>query len=124
MSNSFPYNKVDYYPAAPVADITITGTKSVTLSALIDSGADASMMPFTALTAAGAEYTETKRARRLFGHARNANLYLVDVQLGDYHLPAVQVIGVPPGEIAIIGRDILNHLIVVLDGIGSTTEIS
>lgn len=66
----------------------------------------------------------TTRVRGLFGHARNADLYLVDVQLGDYRVPAVRVIGVPSGETAIIGRDILNHLIVVLDGIGSTTEIS
>lgn len=82
------------------------------------------MMPFTALTAAGAEYMQTKRARGIFGHARNANLYLVNVQLGDYEMLAVRVIGVPPDEPAIIGRDVLNHLIVVLDGIGSTTDIS
>ena len=48
----------------------------------------------------------------------------VNIQIGDYQVPAVQVIGVQPGETAIIGRDVLNHLIVVLDGIGSTTEIS
>lgn len=124
MTNAFPYNKVDYYPAAPVADITITATKRITLSALVDSGSDTSMMPLTALTAIEAEYLETKRVRGLFGHARNADLYLVDVQLGDYRVPAVRVIGVPSGETAIIGRDILNHLIVVLDGIALITEIS
>ena len=124
MPNSFPYNKIDYYPAAPVADLTITGTKSVKLSALIDSGSDNSMIPFPALAAAGAEYIETKRVRGLFGHARNANLYLVDVQEGDYQVPAIRVIGVTPGETAIIGRDVLNHLIVLLDGIGSVTEVS
>ncbi|MCE7986865.1 MAG: hypothetical protein DYG89_37300 [Caldilinea sp. CFX5] len=124
MPNSFPYNNVDYYPAAPVADITITGVKSVTLSALIDSGSDTSMIPLAVLRAAEAEYVVTKRVRGLFGHARNADLYFVDVQVGNYRVPAVRVIGVPPDETAIIGRDILNHLIVVLDGIGSTTEIS
>lgn len=99
--------------------------QSVSLSQpWLDSGSDTSMMPLTALKAVEAEYLETKRVRGLFGHARNADLYLVDVQLGDYRVPAVRVIGVPSGETAIIGRDILNHLIVVLDGIGSTTEIS
>lgn len=85
---------------------------------------DTSMMPLPALKAVGAEYLETKRVRGLFGHARSADVYLVNVQLGGYQVPAVRVIGVPPGETAIIGRDILAHLIVVLDGIGSTTEIS
>lgn len=82
------------------------------------------MIPFTALTEAGAEYVETKRVRSVFGHTRNVNLYFVDVQVGDYQVPAIQVIGIQSGETAIIGRDILNHLIVLLDGIGSTTEIS
>ena len=74
MSNALPHNAIDYYPAAPVADVIITGAKSVTLSALIDSGSDGSMIPFTALTEAGAEYIATKRVRGLFGHTRNANL--------------------------------------------------
>ncbi|MEZ4705732.1 MAG: retroviral-like aspartic protease family protein [Caldilineaceae bacterium] len=114
----------DYYPAAPVADIVVTAQISVTLSALIDSGSNGSMIPFNVLAEVGAEYVETRRVRGVFGHVQVMNVYFVDIQIGDYQVPATHVVGLNPGETAIVGRDILNYLIVTLDGIGSITEIS
>lgn len=124
MASTFPYNDFDHDPSAPVADITFVGTKRVTISALIDSGSDGSMIPFEVLLDIGAEYVETRRVRGVFSRARSMNLYFVDVQLGGYDIPAIRVVAIEPGQTAIIGRDILNHLIVTLDGIGSITEIS
>jgi hypothetical protein len=57
------------------------------------------------------------------GHRQTVNLYRVEVQIGTYKIPGIRVIGINNNE-AIIGRDVLNHLIVTLDGIAGETAIS
>lgn len=57
------------------------------------------------------------------GHAQTVNLYLVEVQIGSYKIPGIRAVGLKTTE-AILGRDVLNQLIITLDGIAGTTEIS
>ena len=82
---SYPYNNLDYDPAAPVMEITIhkgnpdTGKQVV---ALIDSGADATMIPAAVLEEVGARYLETRRMRAVIGQAVVVDTYLISVQVG------------------------------------------
>lgn len=59
MTTSFPYS-YDYQPPAPVVTLTVRWRdQQLTLSALVDSGADATMLPAGVLQRIGAEYVES-----------------------------------------------------------------
>ena len=51
-------------------------------------------------------------------------LYLVDVQIGDLTVPGVEVVGDELSQEAILGRDVLNRLRVLLDGPAATATIT
>lgn len=59
---SYAYS-THYQPSAPVAEIEVRGVGSrgtpVRLTALLDSGADATILPIDILRAVGAPYVET-----------------------------------------------------------------
>lgn len=66
-------------------------------------------------------------ARRL--HNYPGQIVLIDKietdrQPGTFQLPFVRVVSMPNGDETVIGRDVLNHLIVTLNGIEGFTEIS
>lgn len=123
MAITFPYNN-DYQPAAPVITVSLQRRKSVTIAAMIDTGADNSIFPIDQLLAAGATYVGSRRLVGVTGHKRLVDLYGVEVQIGNYRIPGVRAVAIDPGEEALIGRDILTHLIVMLNGIMGITEIS
>lgn len=123
MSITFPYDR-HYHPAAPVLSILLLRRKTATLSALVDSGADNSIFPLDHLLAAGADYVGTKRLVGVTGHKRIVDLYLVDVQIGNYRVPGIRAVAIDPGGEALIGRDVLNQLIVTLNGVEGITDIS
>ena len=127
MVYSFDYS-TDYEPSAPVVEITIRKTSQnvsdVTLLALVDSGADATMLPITALQAASARYVETRQMRAVVGTAYPVDLYLVTVQIGPHTIPAIRAIAATPDAEPIVGRDVLNQLVVNLNGPASVTEIN
>lgn len=124
MPVSFPYD-YDFHPPAPVVEVTVRWKeRHVTLSALVDSGADASMLPVNVLREIGAEFVETRRVLGISGVARTADLYTVILRIGPHEVAGIRVISRQPNSEAIIGRDMLNQLIVVLDGIGGIVEVS
>ena len=88
---TFDYNS-DYDPPAPVVEITVNKTgqpaHEVTLSVLVDSGADATMLPITALQSVGARYVETRQMRGIVGVAYPVDLYLVTVRIGSHIVSA------------------------------------
>ncbi|MEM7112938.1 MAG: hypothetical protein AAF614_10940 [Chloroflexota bacterium] len=79
MSSSYEYDN-SYEPAAPVVTIGLspsgTDNPRQQLVALIDSGADASMLPIDMLTSAGARVIEQRQMRGVVGSAVTVNLYL------------------------------------------------
>ena len=98
--------------------------KLVTLPALVDSGADASMLPVNVLSEIGAEFVETRRVMGLSGVADTADLYTVILRIGSHEVAGIRVISRRQSSEAIVGRDMLNQLIVTLDGIGGVVEVS
>lgn len=98
--------------------------RDVSLTALLDTGADCSMFPIKALHQVGTKYIESRQMRTVSGDVQIVNLYIVEVIIGPYHIPGIRAIGARAEGEAILGRDVLNHRIITLDGIAGTTEIS
>ena len=57
-------------------------------------------------------------------HRTPVHLYVVSLQVGDFRQAVMRVVGGAECEEAILGRDVLNQLIVILNGLASVVEIS
>lgn len=125
MSAHFDYQTNYPGPAFPVAAATVRGrsTKPVTVTGLIDSGADATILPAELLRRVDARRIDVVWARTVNGQRYQANLFQVSIQIGEYEFPGIEVIANVDTDEAIIGRDVLNQLYVVLDGPGETAVI-
>jgi len=124
--HSFNYDS-EYEPPAPVAEVTVykagQSVSRVVLSALIDSGADATMLPIAILQTVGARHVETRRMRGVTGVAQMVDLYAVTIELGNQIVPAIWAIATLDNKM-ILGRDVLNQLVITLNGPAEVTEVS
>jgi hypothetical protein len=91
---------------------------------MLDSGADATMIPITTLRTIKARFARTHTMRGIIGRARSVELYFVEIKIGSYKIPGIKAVAAESSTHAIIGRDVLNQLIVTLDGISGVTDIS
>lgn len=125
MRLSFDYDRA-YFPAFPVIELTIkavaTGRRQ-SIIGLIDSGSDATQIPQAILEVIGARRMDARWVRDLSGIRHFAPVYGVQLQIGDVALSGVEVIGRTGTTEVIIGRDVLNQMIVTLNGLAHVTEI-
>ena len=125
MLYTFDYDR-NYVPSAPAAEILIGRAQTeptLSLTAMVDSGADASLIPIVALTQVRARKGRQAWLRGMTGQRIAVDLYLISLRLGPYSQQALWVAGgISPDEI-ILGRDVLNHLVVTLNGLASIVEI-
>ncbi|MFN8490646.1 MAG: hypothetical protein U0350_23855 [Caldilineaceae bacterium] len=115
-----------YNPAMPTVELEIglaRGRVRVTLPAIIDSGADATMVPLRYLRQIRALPIERKQLRGILGATRPVQMYNIFVQLGEYGL-FTRVAGSESNDEPIVGRDVLNQFIVTLNGLASMVEIT
>ena len=123
---SFEYD-TDYEPSAPFVEIEVDGYDQrlgrQTIKAMLDSGADASFIPVPLLNSVGASYKETRWMRGAIGTRTEVDLYLVAIRIGTTWVRGLHVIGAPATDEAVIGRDVLNELVVTLNGPAQATEI-
>lgn len=107
-------------------DVTLPGRSRPKVSTvmLVDSGADKTMIASDVLHAVNAKPIDRIRIRGMFGASRSTELYVVDLHIGSHHIHAAEVAALPAGEESIIGRDVLNHLIVTLNGLAGVTEVA
>jgi predicted aspartyl protease len=116
-----------YDPPFPVIEITLSLPGQVqneaTFTALIDSGSDGTLIPLDILEGMGARYVDQARIRSILGDSRLVNLYLVSLGIGPHQIPAVRAIAAVEGQEIILGRDILNQLVITLNGPASVSEI-
>jgi predicted aspartyl protease len=115
---TFPYDET-YDPAAPVCQINLsvaaTGS-SVNVPAIIDTGADATIVPLEYLRQIGAKRVFEAGLRSQWGERRRVYLHLVDLHLESLTLPGLYVVGDDQGDEVVLGRDVLNRLRLLLDG--------
>lgn len=127
MKTNFPYSR-DFAPPAPVVGIMLTtmatDAKVGPITALVDTGADATVVPIECLDRIKAPMTIEMWARGKWGGRKRVNLFLVDVHIGENVLPHVQVVGDEAGDEVILGRDVLNKLKLLLDGPAAVAHVS
>ncbi len=107
-------------PSAPVLEIQLSAPEadsfSDTLSALVDTGADFSVIPLQWLLSIDAPETRSAFARGLWGKRQAVTLYLVDIRLEIGVFCGIEVIGTDDEEEVILGRNVLNKLFLLLEG--------
>ncbi len=119
MPTNYSHQKV---PPAPVLEIRLSppceSARTNVLPALIDTGADFTLVPLRWLLEIDAPEVRWAFLRGLWSEPRNVTLYLVDVHFENQVLPGVEVAAVEDEEDmeVVLGRNILNDLIVLLDG--------
>ncbi|MEK7276781.1 MAG: retroviral-like aspartic protease family protein [Chloroflexota bacterium] len=86
------------------------------MPAIVDTGADATVVPLRYLLEIGAEETAPGWLRGVAGDRRPVALYFVDVHVGELRFPNVRVIGDKLTDDLLLGRDVLNKLALFLDG--------
>ena len=119
MNLRFPYDTSYDGQAIPVVDLSLSGRRPdtiISLTGLLDSGADATMIPKHFLEAIDARRTDVAWARTVAGNRYRVDLFLVTMTVGSIQLRSVEVISNAQTNEIIIGRDVLNQLIVTLDG--------
>lgn len=123
---SFDYNTT-YDPPAPFMLITVDGhdptQNPITIEAFVDSGADGTMLPLDVLQAVGATYETSLWLRGTTGSRQRMDCYTVSIHVETESARAISAVAMPAGSEALIGRDVLNQLVITLHGIAGVTEL-
>ena len=110
----------DFYPAMPalVLHLGYPGERLAVgpITALVDTGADGTLIPQPLLDEIGAPLVDSKRIRSHWGEWRQVLVFAVDVAIDDLRLPAIEVVGDEVGSEIILGRNALNRLSLLLNG--------
>ena len=122
---TYEYDTI-YNPAMPMVEIEIgraMENPSLALTALVDSGADATIIPIKHLQEIRARRSRKMWMRGTAGGRISVNLYRVSLQLGPFAQAHLEVVGGTQDSEVIIGRDVLNDLKVTLNGPAYSVEI-
>lgn len=114
-------------PAMPVMDVKVidpsSGMSVGPLSALVDTGADGTLVPKQLLEDIGAIPIGRGKLRWLWDESRQVQIYLVRLEIGSHVLRGVHVAGITNSKEFILGRNVLNHLVFTVDGPAGVIEI-
>jgi len=115
-------------PAMPVMVIALRSlheeSNIVELPALVDSGSDGTMVPLRVLEQLNARRAGQAIIRGITGGRRVINLYEVTIQVGNLALGKFQVVGDDVNDEIVLGRDVLNQLVVTLNGLAQVVEVA
>ena len=112
------------FPVLPVVLRQIDGDAStMPLSALVDSGADVTIVPVGYLRAIGAEEIYSAHLRAHWGGRRVVTIFMVDLEIENQLMPGIEVVGDEQGQEILLGRNVLNKLIILLDGPGRQADV-
>lgn len=113
-------------PPTPILPIEVVSRESSErtspLNALLDSGAQVTIVPETELQEIDASPAGAIDLEGLWGAARTVPMYHVDIWIGNQYLEHVDLVGGPDDE-TILGRDVINQLRLLLDGPALTLEL-
>jgi hypothetical protein len=122
------------YPPAPVLEVKLSQpgepAPAEALPALIDTGGDFTTVPLSWLLQIEAPEVRWAYLRGLWSEQRPVTLYLIDLHFESGILPGVEVIGIDEDDIEmdedseiVLGRNVLNQLILLLDGPNQQIDI-
>ena len=127
MSYSCDYNSA-YSPAMPVVEVTLenieTGVQGEKITAIVDSGADSCILPIKYLDAIGSESIRKTQMVGVASIGFQVELHLLILHLGPLTIYGVEAVADKQNREAIIGRNVLNQLVVTLNGLAGITEIT
>lgn len=117
-----------YHPPVPAIEIRIGSPEQPTtvgpLSAIVDTGADGTLVPVRYIRELPSlPAVDRKTLRSQWGESRVVRTYLVDMDMADVRLPAVEIVADTQSDEVILGRNVLNRLKIFLDGPGTTIEV-
>ena len=128
MVYSYEYDSAYFGPAMPVVELELGVAESeqttLVLSALVDSGADATMIPVRYLRQIGADIVDRRQMRSSANVLYPVDIYAVSLKVGPFRHTASEVVGNRQSNDVILGRDILNHMVVTLNGLANVVELS
>jgi hypothetical protein len=121
---STPYHAT-YRPPFPALQMTLRGETGQRgpLSALIDTGADVTLVSAAWLEEIGAVESGWALLRSHFGERQQVQKFLVDLQFAPTLIPGLYVVADERGSEIILGRDALNRLPLFLDGPHQQTDL-
>lgn len=122
---SYEYSRA-YLPSAPVIEIGFRRTpkeREIVLEALLDTGADATILPYSLLKSINAIYGEVVSMRGITGISQRMQTFVIAIRVGQHLIPAISAVADRHGTETILGRDVLNQLILTLNGPALTTQI-
>ena len=124
---SFFEYSTSYEPLMPICEVFLgSGGSEPSLGpieALVDTGADISIVPIAYLHTLRAQRVNRGRARSVWGDARTVDVYAVSLRLDGIEWKALQVLSDEVGMEIVLGRQVLNRLVIHLDGPAATLEI-
>lgn len=123
----FPYDDT-YPPPAPVCQVSFSVARTRQsvgpLDAILDTGADGTLVPQRYLEAIGARRIMETGLRSQWGERRVVYLYLVTLHIGEIELPGTYVVGDEQSDEIVLGWNVLNHLKIWLDGPENISRLS
>ncbi|MBI4770634.1 MAG: retroviral-like aspartic protease family protein [Chloroflexi bacterium] len=122
----FPYNS-HYFPAAPGVEVRL-GAPDESLSlgplpAFVDTGADITVIPKRYVKRLQPFTDDYRYLRSQWGERRRVAVCSLEIGIGALHLPSVEVVADERGDETILGRNVLNKLVVTLNGPKRVVEI-
>jgi predicted aspartyl protease len=116
-----------YLPSLPVVAVEVKAfdqdSEPSHLVAMVDSGSDGTLVPLSVLRQMKARKTSQVALRSITGVRTIVDIYEVTIHLGPHLFPKVRVAADRHNNLIILGRDVLNQIIVTLNGLASTTEV-
>ena len=126
MSAGFPHSR-DFFPPAPALELGLRAPDGdklrAPLSGIIDTGADITMVPLVVLEEIAAPVIDEVQLRSHWGDITTVTTYLVDIELGTDLFPAIEVVGDLHSDTVLLGRNVINKLLLLVDGLQQTTDI-
>lgn len=122
MITSFEYD-TSFQPPAPVAPVRIAnpaGGDSVLLPMLVDTGSDCTLVPASVVRQLGLPPADFVAVLGVTGGKRRAVMHAAALEFGDLSIVA-RVVSF--SHEALLGRDVLNQLLVTLDGLTGAISI-
>lgn len=122
------------FPAAPILPVRLSQpgepSQTETIPALIDTGGDFTTVPLNWLLQIDAPEVRWAYLRGLWSEQRPVTLYLVDLHFEKGILPGIEAVAIDEDDIEteddneiVLGRNVLNQLVLLLDGPNQQTDI-
>lgn len=123
---SYPYLRQSSFPfpVLPVMLYRADGEViSPVLTAQVDTGAEITIVPTKYLISVEDDYLQTVHLRSHWGEPRLFKMYVIDLLIGDERLSSTEVVADQSSKEILLGRNILNKLILLLDGPKELTDL-